>query len=93
MQLGCEVLYATYKAQRMHIYDRMGKLTPCEHSIYKKLRIGETLYRISKQISIQDCFTVSIDVARGLPVVSQTMNLLQPINNVKTSLRIFKNFC
>jgi len=63
MRLGCEALYATYKAQRMHIYNRMGKLKPSEHSIYKKLRIGENLYRISKQISIQDYFTVSIDVA------------------------------
>lgn len=42
-----------------------------------------------KANSIQGGFTVSIDVAQGLPVVSQTMNLLQPINNVKTSLRIF----
>lgn len=36
---------------------------------------------------------MSIDVAQRLPVVSQTMNLLQPINNVKTRLKIFKKFC
>lgn len=53
--------------------------------------LGGNLYRLSKQISIQEGFTVSIDVAQGLPVVSQTMNLLQSINNVKRSLRIFKN--